>query len=242
MTNDGKCPSPEFHLVLEDNFDSDSLDLNKWEYAQPWGNHSIDGFKYSLEYQTDGTNYKFENGILNLIIRREKIFAKAIKYMDSCFVLNDGGCNMRWWNYTAGMIFSKNKYGYGKYEIRCKIPKGKGFWPAFWLYGDGDEEIDVFEFSNERDIFGNLKEKNLSHVNHMTIHSGKSICPSNVSDIDYSADFHVYALIWMNNKMEWYIDGKLKRTSYKFYSLLGQPMDCDQIQKDNFYLQDKAFL
>ncbi len=45
------------------------------------------------------------------------------------------GFNKQYFDYTSGMIYSNYKFDYGMFEIKCKIPKGKGFWPAFWMAG-----------------------------------------------------------------------------------------------------------
>lgn len=48
--------------------------------------------------------------------------------------------NTRNFYYSSASVRTKDKYLYGKFEIRCKIPEGttNGFFPAFWLYGDWD--------------------------------------------------------------------------------------------------------
>ena len=58
-------------------------------------------------------------------------------------------------NYTSSRMITKNKgdWKYGRFEIRAKIPKGVGTWPAIWLlatdnvYGGwpNSGEIDIME-------------------------------------------------------------------------------------------------
>ena len=60
-------------------------------------------------------------------------------------------------NYDTGEFESKEMFLWGYYEIRCKLPKGRDAWPAFWLYGESNgtnNERDVFEFWNEENLFG----------------------------------------------------------------------------------------
>ena len=52
--------------------------------------------------------------------------------------------------YTSTRLISTRKFKYGVIEMRAKLPKGKGTWPAFWLLAakrplnwPGDGEIDV---------------------------------------------------------------------------------------------------
>jgi beta-glucanase (GH16 family) len=49
--------------------------------------------------------------------------------------------------FSSGEIWTDEKFFHGVYTARVKLPKGKGFWPAFWLYsGNPWNEIDIFEF------------------------------------------------------------------------------------------------
>lgn len=60
---------------------------------------------------------------------------------------------------SKGLLFN-----YGYYEIRCKMPKGNGFWPTFWNVGrnknnseNGNLEIDVFElFGSDKTVVTQL--------------------------------------------------------------------------------------
>ncbi|GAB6283296.1 MAG: hypothetical protein STSR0008_20560 [Ignavibacterium sp.] len=136
--------------------------------------------------------------------------------------------------YTSANIETIKKFSYGKYEARIKIAKGKGFWPAFWMYG-GDpvyNEIDVFEFWYEDDVWGNYDPSKLSKVHNMTIHfdfdgdGNKSQCGTDYTGVDFSQDFHIFTVNWEKNKIEWYVDDSLKRTDYRYYTILGQTTGC----------------
>ena len=53
-------------------------------------------------------------------------------------------------SYTSGLLTTKASFSqmYGLFEIRAKMPKGKGLWPAFWLLPVNrawPPEIDVLE-------------------------------------------------------------------------------------------------
>jgi beta-glucanase (GH16 family) len=57
--------------------------------------------------------------------------------------------------YGNGFMITKNQYGFGTYEMVCKLPNFRGSWPAFWFIDVTDKntqggmgippEIDVFE-------------------------------------------------------------------------------------------------
>ncbi len=151
-------------------------------------------------------------------------------------------------DYTAAEINSVDEFSFGKFEIRCKIAKGKGFFPAFWTFGgNGYNEIDVFEFWNEENIYGKYDSDKLSKVHKMNNHfdyefdGSSEDCPSSYEGTDFSVDFHVFTVIWTPFKIEWFVDGKLKRVSTLFYSLLGQPVDCEGLEMFQEYILNTAF-
>jgi beta-glucanase (GH16 family) len=96
--------------------------------------------------------------------------------------------------------------------------------------GDVNNEIDVFEFWN-----------NSTNDHNLTVHYNGQMCLTDYNGPDYSQVFHTYTVIWNNYKIEWYVDGDLKRRSTKFYTILGQPVDCNGIQAYSHYIMDKVF-
>ena len=140
-------------------------------------------------------------------------------------------------DYSTGEIWTKNAFTYGKFEARIKIPKGKGFWPAFWLYGGNPvwNEIDIFEF---------VENNTTKHI--MTNHydydkDGKdNMCNTNYKGKDFSQDFHIYTLIWEKDKIQWFVDGILKRTDLRYYTFLGQITDCS-IDAFHEYILNKIY-
>ncbi len=135
--------------------------------------------------------------------------------------------------YTSGRLDTKGKFApvYGRFEIRAKLPGGKGLWPAHWLYpqnrdwrmerlmadevAKGNErlipeerpwytEIDIMEFlGHERNI--------LYGTHHFYSFDGQKRTSSGTwrGSVDYTKDFHVYVLEWEPDSLRWYIDGQL---------------------------------
>ncbi|MDR0364092.1 MAG: family 16 glycosylhydrolase [Bacteroidales bacterium] len=182
-----------------DEFSGDSVDNSKWLDSYPWG-RNYSGTCYQ-EYMTPGQNYELENGILKLTAKRGHIFAKGVHYKSDSAVLSDGKPNLREWNYTSGMLYSKELFKHGMFEIRCKLPAGTGFWPAFWLFaGKPNEEIDIFEFVGK-------DPKRL----HFDIH-----CPENCKkfggdifiNTDFSAHFNTVMGQWDEDIVYWHLNGE----------------------------------
>ena len=146
------------------------------------------------------------------------------------------------------------QFGFGKYEIRCKIPKGKGFWPAFWLYGEKNgrgDEIDVFEFMNEKDILGEYDKKRLSKDDQMHYHYWEKSNPlnsvdhncgsTNKSEIDYSLDYHTFTLIWNKFVLQWYIDGELIKQTGQWYDLIGNVVTSENVQPSQVVFRNEWY-
>ena len=123
-------------------------------------------------------------------------------------------------DFLSGAIATHNKFSqkYGYFEARIKIPNHVGTFPAFWLFhensvaeGTQKTEIDIME--------------NLGHAPwyvYNSFHYYKDVSPSYAGSyntikpnpdgqiytgIDYSQDYHVYAVEWQPGKITWLIDG-----------------------------------
>ncbi len=107
--------------------------------------------------------------------------------------------------YLSGLITSKYSFSqlYGVFEIRAKMPKGRGFWPAFWLLPSDSTwppEIDIFEVltKDPSHLFTTV------HVTDDGVHNALGI-DSPVADT--TEDFHQYAVDWRRDTIRWYFDG-----------------------------------
>ena len=257
LNADGVCNYDYYALVFEDNFNGTSLDMSNWKLPYQGvdlgTNLSVANMWYANTGNTPSipmaNNIEVSNGTLKLIARKESTPINGKWVSD--FSTTPWTYQTASFSYSSAEILTKNTFGYGKYEMRCKLPKGKGFWPAFWTFGTtGWNEIDIFEFWNEYKVDLLLNKvydpSKLSRIPNLCTHHtyGEEInlsCPSKSDESDFSESFHVFTMIWDNYKIEWYIDGNLKRRSTKFYTILGQQLDCGSIQGYQPYLKDKAY-
>jgi beta-glucanase (GH16 family) len=172
------------NLVWSNEF-NDYNDLSNWEIVTGsnygWGNNE-------LEYYTENNIY-IENGSLNIVAKKEDY--------DSS-------------HYTSARLFSYYSFLYGRIEARIKIPKGFGIWNAFWLFPrnsiysnwPSSGEIDIMESVNEMNtIFGTV------HYGNEFFHDSSNCQTTNF--LDYSNDYHIYAVEWEENEIRWYIDDQL---------------------------------
>lgn len=180
-----------WHLVWNDEFGNhDAIDNRNWSLQTGggyiWGNNE-------LQYYTDRPeNCCIENG--KLIIK-----GKKEDYQN--------------YQYTSARITTKEKieFLYGKLEIKAKLPKGKGLFPAIWLlpcednYGNRKKngELDIVEMlgNDPSFIYGvahySLKEQNRTYKKYSH------------GSTDFSEDYHVYSIEWSPQDIKWLVDDEV---------------------------------
>jgi hypothetical protein len=212
------CRKKELQLVFEDNFDSSSINTIQWRTDYPWGRalHSSNyGTGFDQTYALN-ENVSTKNGLLYLHIKEDAAVHPSP---------DDPSQNIPF-KYSSGMLFGNYGYGYGKYEIKCKIPRIEGIWPAFWMYAFCAQELDVFEFINKSEESdpetdsGNMimtyhrqfdcTDTSLGHCQSgLTRNTGKNL----------SEEFHTYSLEWDEYKLVWKLDDEIMREVYRFWVL-----------------------
>lgn len=133
-------------------------------------------------------------------------------YEPGCTACGSG--KTRDWSSARLDTRGKKQWQYGKIEARIKLPKAVGSWGAFWGVGypgswPAAGEIDILEYP-QQDAKKQLKM-------HQGLHSDAVSDGSHCSwgGHDQSAttpwyqDWHLYAINWVENKIEWLIDGKV---------------------------------
>ncbi len=182
-------------LIWQDEFTSMakvSPDSKKWDYnlgGDGWGNEE-------LQYYTNSINNAFvENGTLNIRVNKEP-------------------CENR--SYTSARLVTDQLFATakGRIEVKAKLPYGQGLWPAIWLlpqndtYGSYEKngEIDIMELVGN-DM--NTTYGSLHYYKDGKLHSAVNTNDETVSfsKVDYSNEFHIFAVEWNQNWMRWYVDG-----------------------------------
>ncbi len=181
-------------LVWSDEFSKPGLpDSTKWGYDRGngcpdncgWGNNELEVYT-----EKRPENARVEDGKLILEVRKES-FQGA--------------------HYTSARMVSKNKgtWKYGRFEIRAKLPAGRGLWPAVWMlptnwhYGGWPK-------SGEIDIMENVGYWPDSVLG--TIHTGAyngmlgTQKTNGLHFTDLSKAFHVYAIEWNTDTISFFVD------------------------------------
>ncbi len=178
-------------LVWEDNFDDDGLPNPEiWSYEEEYvRNHEAQFYaKMRLE------NSRIDDGYLIIEARKD---------------------NWKEHEITSASIhtYGKKSILYGRVEVRAKLPTGKGTWPAIWMLGNNIKEGSGWPACGEIDIMENVGYD--PYVIHANIHTKaynhvKGTAKGDKITIEkpYN-DFHVYALEWFEDRMDFYVDETL---------------------------------
>jgi len=192
-------------LWVEDftNYQRDWLDDSRWNFDIGDGSsHGLIGWgNQELEYYTD-LNYAIGK---SLIISAKKLNATEQQSQGlSCYY---GPAE-----WTSTRIHTAGKVGFhlGYIELRAKMPEGIGTWPALWMLGSSINtgiswpecgEIDILENTgaNPRRVQGSIHGPGYF--------AEKAITKIIESDSELAKDFHIYAIDWREESIEWFFDG-----------------------------------
>lgn len=196
---DAPTSYPGYTLAWADEFNTGSLNTTFWSFENGdgcpsncgWGNNELEYYRPNNLYFQDG-----------------KLIIEAAKE-------NFGGKT-----YTSSKILTRDKklFKYGRIDIRAKLPKGQGIWPAFWLmpqnsiYGGWPKsgELDLMEMIGKQPgtTYGTL---------HFGPGPGSTQLGRNytLSSGIFFDEFHVFSLIWKQDQIQWLVDGNVYSTFSK---------------------------
>lgn len=184
----GDSSKDEWSIVWADDFiGTGHPDPERWGYES--------GFVRNDEKQFYTTkrlkNARLENG--HLIIEGHREFPAKSGLPDA---LSNKFPKIK---YTSASLHTKGlaSWRFGKIEVRAKLPKGQGVWPAIWTLGDNIPqvgwpscgEIDIMEFVGKApgEIHGNAHfRQNGKHASDHKERKAKKIL----------GNFHTYSIEW----------------------------------------------
>lgn len=197
----------EWKLVWSDEFEKPgSPDPAKWDYETGFVRNR------ELQYYTRDRkeNARVEKGVLIIEARKEKM--KNAAY-DPARPPRGGALHREIADYTSASLITRGKaaWTYGRIEVRAKLPTGRGTWPAIWTLGTNMREvrwpacgeIDIMEFVgfDPGVIHGNIHTRKYNHIQ-KTNKGDKTKVP------DASEKFHVYAIEWDAEHIDFFVDDR----------------------------------
>jgi len=178
-----------YTLVWSDEFDQKELDLSKWQFdlgGNGFGNNEA-------QFYTDRVkNCRIEDQHLVIEAHKEDFEHR---------------------HYTSAKIttYGKFSFKYGKLDVRVKLPRGKGTWPAVWLLPDAIKSNVKWPFCGEIDLVEHVGRD--QDVMHFSLHTGaynhnlKNQYTSVHKLSDVSDSFKLYTMIWEEQFIEFQVDG-----------------------------------
>ena len=182
-----------------------------WDYdignGYGWGNAELEYYtNKAANVSTDGkgklviTANRIADGQGNAVVKS----AATETILNSCWECQ----------FTSAKIKTAKKLGfqYGRLEARIKVAPGEGTWPAFWLLGadllDGNPwpecgEIDITE---TRGVEPGMTSAALHGPG---FGKGAGVGGTYQSSTPLSDAYHVYAIEWKKNQIDFYIDDHL---------------------------------
>jgi beta-glucanase (GH16 family) len=201
-------PNGYSRLAFHDEFDGEGLpDASKWSYEEGYIRNG------EMQYYTVAReeNCYQKDGYLHIVCRNDSLPVENAKIQHWPEIRKDSIVPV-----TSASIHTKDKasWTYCRVEVRAKLPLCLGTWPAIWMMPEGDV-YGYWPNSGEIDI--------MEHVGydpnriHYTLHcrkynwnAGTNPRTLSVNCYNVNTEFHIYALEWNEDRIEFYLDGALK--------------------------------
>lgn len=191
----------KWELIWSDEFNKDGVpDSSRWSFdtdgnSWDWGNNEKQNYT-----KAKNRNAWVENGRLIIEARKETNRAPE-----------DGQSR----EYSSARLRTLNKGDWlqGKFEIRAKLPKGVGTWPAVWMLPT-DDAYGGWPHSGEIDIMEAIGSEPTTHystvwntVTESSYGNGDTLELKDMGDA-----FHTYTLEWYEDSLLFFVDRKKVHT------------------------------
>lgn len=181
-------------LIWEDDFTGTTLNRDNWDYEDNYSRPN------EVQNYVAGTNNVWvENS--NLVIKAKKEWSNGKEWSSGCIHTDN-----------------KREFMYGRFEAKIKIPQTVGSFPAFWTLGGNYEEgagitwpycgeIDIMEHKQGYawTTAGALYRTDLVWDNW----DAKDLGRVDSGAIGSFDDYHIFAMEWTHDKLDYYVDDRL---------------------------------
>jgi beta-glucanase (GH16 family) len=193
--------APTLDLIWADEFDRDGRpDPAKWTYET--------GFVRNEELQWyQPENARCEGGLLIIEGRRERKPNPSYEAGSPNWKRN-----RQFAEYTSACLTTRglHSWQYGRFEMRAKIDTRPGLWPAFWTLGvngrwPANGEVDVMEY------YRGLLLANVAWAGPRGQARWSDVKKplADLSDANWSKDFHVWRMDWDADRIRLFVDDRL---------------------------------
>lgn len=210
-------------LVWQDEFDGPSLDARRWGnlFADPasrdrsvakrtlYGNGERQVY-FDRNYLGLGLDpFTLNDGVVTITAAPlDARAAAAVRKELSGLSEHRANPALQKLAYSSGLLSTRGLFAqrFGYFEARLRFSGGRGIWPAFWLLRDDNHwppEIDIAEALGHE-----------PHTIYSSVHSAFE--PRHTTRAiplpGDPAQFHRYGALWLPDRIEYYLDGKLTTT------------------------------
>lgn len=197
-----------YNLVWSDEFDySGAPDSTVWNFEQGFArNEELQWYQKENAYCKDGL----------LIIEAKSEKRDNPIYEEGS---NDWRRSRRFIECTSSSITTsgKKEFLYGRFEVRARIPVGKGAWPAIWTLGNAMEwpscgEIDIMEFYRKSDVPHILANACWGTEQRWNAKWQSKAVPFShflEKNPDWASEFHIWRMDWDEISIKLYLDDEL---------------------------------
>jgi beta-glucanase (GH16 family) len=225
----------QWKLVWSDEFNEPGLpNPAKWDYETGFIRNNEQQY-YTRERKE---NARVEEGVLVIEARKEQW--KNPAYDPAGRGKGKDGRSREFAEYTSASLTTRGKASWtcGRIEVRAKLPAGRGTWPAIWMLGTNRQvgwpacgEIDIMEFVGFEPgiIHANIHTKKYNHM----LKTGKG---DKITIADASEAFHVYAVEWRADRLDFFVDNQ----KYFTFNNEGTGTDVWPYDKDQYLILNLA--
>lgn len=208
--------SDDWRLVWSDEFDGTRIDPEKWDFdVDCWGG----GNNERQCYTDQVSNARVEDGALHITARHETVSGPALpERMREAG--EPAGTSTR--NYSSARLVTRGKaaWRYGRIEVRARLPRGQGVWPAIWMlpestpYGGwaASGEIDIMEAVNLgtpcAECESGVEDQVLGTLHYGSEWPDNAYSGSHTTLPDEGRGTHTYAIEWSSEAITWLVDGE----------------------------------
>ena len=187
----------KWELTFSEEFDSKSLDDNKWMTGYFWGKALLND-TYVLENEKQffqDKNIELRDSLARIVTKKEqckgKIWNKQYGFMPADF------------DYSSGLISTGQSFRqkYGKFEVKIRLNHSDFVTHLFWLVSEKNvPQIDVLRYNSK-------SPKKIKIGYHLPNGNSFKNFFHEVTGANFSGDFYIFSLEWKPDKLIWKING-----------------------------------
>ncbi len=184
-----------WRIVWEDNFNNSTIDMRYWSKVKRYSNT----VRWNRYMSDNDSCYDVKDGVFILRGLINDFSSDTARFL------------------TGGITTEKKKtIAYGKIEIRAKINKVEGAWPAIWMKSDER----AWPIGGEIDIMENYGFHNAIHQtihSYYTLNINTNTLNYTVNDVKDKSEYNIYGVIINKDEVIFHVNNHVTFVYKKMY-------------------------